>query len=111
MQKVDENGALCLKEWQPEMTTHIVVDSCLTYADVLKVLKIKAVPDHIIVVKDNYPSDCLHYRRILDHTQFMYEVAGQGIPPPPPVGPSPYETPQSLQIKAKENAMQENSRR
>jgi DNA polymerase IV len=112
MEKVDENGAVCLKEWQPEWITHILVDRSLNYEDVLKALKVEDIPDHIIVVNDNYPSDCLKFKRIVDPAQWMYEVPGQETPktaenPQTPAGSSRPAQSESLQVKARRDVVLE----
>lgn len=35
--------------------------------------------DHIVVVNENYPGDCLHFHRILDATQPVYAVPGRPL--------------------------------
>jgi DNA polymerase IV len=112
MEKVDENGAVCLKEWQPEWITHILVDRSLKYADVLKALKVEDIPDHIVVVNDNYPSDCLKFQRIVDPAQWMYEVPGQETSKTPtipqtPAGPSLPPPAQTSQVKARRDVVLE----
>ncbi|KAA8908452.1 hypothetical protein FN846DRAFT_945182 [Sphaerosporella brunnea] len=94
MESFHEHGACILKEWDPNWVTHILVDSSwnLDYAEVLKDLKTSSVPDHIIVVLDIYPSDCIKYRRLVDHKQFMYDVPRT---PTAPASPPPLSLPQS----------------
>jgi len=76
--------------------THIIADRHLQYKNVLNHLKVDEIPvsngnsfimflgylckylqDNIKVVNEQYPGDCLHYRRILDTTQPIYEVPGK----------------------------------
>jgi len=63
------------------------------------------IPDNVVIVKENYPGDCMQYRRILDHAQDMYQIPGRE---PEPVE-VPSESPESLQIKEK-NRIQETQR-
>ncbi|KAH8148680.1 uncharacterized protein LAJ45_07391 [Morchella importuna] len=103
VQKADEHGGFCLKEWREQDITHIIVDSKLKYSDVLKSLRREFIPDHIAIVNDTYISDCLAFARILNHDQFQYKVAGQPsttensflLPQPhsPPLSSTPSETP------------------
>ena len=41
--KAQERGALWVKEWQADVT-HVIVDNTLNYSDVLKYLKLSAMP-------------------------------------------------------------------
>ena len=79
--------------------THVIVDRHLQYKNVLNILKVDEIPvsndilihtkflgylckslqDNIKVVNEHYPGDCLHYRRILDTTQPIYEVPGKPV--------------------------------
>jgi DNA polymerase IV len=43
IRKAQERGALWVKEWRDGIT-HVVVDRGLTYADVIKYLKVTALP-------------------------------------------------------------------
>ncbi|KAI5839794.1 hypothetical protein DFP73DRAFT_560279 [Morchella snyderi] len=77
VQKADEHGGFCLKEWREQDITHIIVDSKLKYSDVLKSLRREFIPDHIAIVNDTYISDCLAFARVLNHDQLQYKVIGQ----------------------------------
>lgn len=77
--------------------THIIADRHLQYKNVLNHLKVdkisvsngilihfkfwrylcKSLQDNIKVVNEHYPGDCLHFGRILDTTQPIYEVSGK----------------------------------
>ncbi|TGZ76881.1 hypothetical protein EX30DRAFT_356526 [Ascodesmis nigricans] len=102
-----QNGARCVNISE---ITHLVVDKVCSYEDVLRCLKLDTLPvgcyfdcrlvrelmrfqEHIHVVKEDYPSDCLYHRRILDPKQKS--------PAPKEVAKSPLEQakPSSLQIK------------
>ncbi|KAF8252273.1 hypothetical protein K440DRAFT_658095 [Wilcoxina mikolae CBS 423.85] len=102
VQRAHEHGAFCASGLFvdcEQAITHIVVDSNFKYTDILKALGLDRIPAHIIVVKDTYPSDCLQYRRIVDHAQSIYVVPGRERSATP-AEPSAHSTPGSLQIKA-----------
>lgn len=73
---------------------------CLAALDFARLLTVLS-QEHIIVVKDSYPGDCLQYRRIVDHTQSIYVVPGQEKKPATPEEPPVESAPASLQIKAR----------
>ncbi|KAL7273203.1 phosphoglycerate kinase [Rhizina undulata] len=89
VEKAHEYGSFCLKEWREKNVTHVIVDKGFNYADVLKYLKLDSIPEHIIVVNEDYPGDCLHFGRIVDYNQPIYKVNGHSPPPPPNIGKSP----------------------
>ncbi|RPB28455.1 hypothetical protein L211DRAFT_833419 [Terfezia boudieri ATCC MYA-4762] len=77
--KAIEYGAVCSNDWANDEITHIIADRHLQYKNVLNILKVAEIPDNIKVVNEHYPGDCLHYRRILDTTQPIYEVPGKPV--------------------------------
>ncbi|KAI5819758.1 hypothetical protein BZA77DRAFT_303463 [Pyronema omphalodes] len=85
IQRAHEHGAFCISgsfsETQ-QAVTHIIADSGFKYSDILQAIGQESIPDHIIIVKDNFPSDCIQFRRILDHKQYMYLVPGRPIAAP-----------------------------
>ncbi|KAF8534376.1 hypothetical protein BDD12DRAFT_809407 [Trichophaea hybrida] len=113
VQRAHEHGAFCASGLFvdcEEAITHIVVDSNFKYTDILKALGLDSIPAHIIVVKDTYPSDCLQYRRIVDHAQSIYVVPDRERSATP-AEPSMHSAPGSLQIKAQAtDAVQETPR-
>lgn len=72
-------GASWRKEWSEDVT-HVIVDKHIDYSLVLKYLKLKAIPSNVALVMENYPSECISYRTILDakHPQFKMK----GFSPP-----------------------------
>ncbi|KAF8458968.1 hypothetical protein BGX38DRAFT_1150883 [Terfezia claveryi] len=77
--KAIEYGAVCSNDWANDEITHIIADRHLQYKNVLNILKVAEIPDNIKVVNEHYPGDCLHYRRVLDTTQPIYEVPGKPV--------------------------------
>jgi len=70
-----EYGARFVHPWTTgEGVTHIIVDSDMQYEDVLKHVKLKEIPDEIIVVNQRYPSDCISNQILVDPKQKLYEV-------------------------------------
>ncbi|KAI5788161.1 putative DNA polymerase POL4, partial [Pyronema domesticum] len=83
VQRAHEHGAFCISgsfEETQKAVTHIIADSSFEYPDILQAIGQKSLPDHIIIVKDNFPSDCIQFRRILDHKQYMYLIPGRPAP-------------------------------
>ncbi|KAK3672535.1 hypothetical protein LTR78_007585 [Recurvomyces mirabilis] len=75
MMKALEYGATWQKDWS-EHVTHVVVDKQLDYAMVLKEVKAAALPEHVIVVSENYPADCISFRLMMDPKQKRFQVKG-----------------------------------
>ncbi|TVY46113.1 DNA polymerase lambda, partial [Lachnellula subtilissima] len=80
--KAKEYGA----KWTTELEdgiTHIIVDTSLTYQHIMtylkETLKIQALPKGAILVNEDYPIDCIAFRRILDSNQDKYAVKGSII--------------------------------
>lgn len=71
--KAQEYGATWAREITPEVT-HIVVEKPLTYEDVMDFLKVETLPEGVIMVKDDYPIDCIKLRSVLDPLQERYAV-------------------------------------
>ncbi|GAB7348560.1 hypothetical protein MBLNU459_g6950t1 [Dothideomycetes sp. NU459] len=71
--KAIEYGATWQRDWNSSVT-HIILDSNLRY-DHIK-MKVKHIPDHVIVVDEGYPADCIKYRLLLDPSQKHYQVKG-----------------------------------
>lgn len=77
--KAKEYGAKWTTELEDDVT-HIVVDNSLTYEHIMKylkeTLKVQALPKGAIFVNEDYPIDCIAFRRILDAKQDKYAVKG-----------------------------------
>ncbi|TVY53398.1 DNA polymerase lambda, partial [Lachnellula cervina] len=77
--KAKEYGAKWTTELEDDVT-HIVVDNSLTYEHIMKylkeTLKVQALPKRAIFVNEDYPIDCIAFRRILDAKQDKYAVKG-----------------------------------
>ncbi|KAI5850990.1 hypothetical protein BZA05DRAFT_55939 [Tricharina praecox] len=114
IQRASEHGAFCLNSWRADAVTHIVVDRTYNWSQLLSLVNAE-IPDNVIIVKENYPGDCMQYRRILDHTQEMYQITGRVSKPGPELVPEPElaeimnEPPLSLRIKER-NRVQETQR-
>ncbi|GAB7361006.1 hypothetical protein MBLNU230_g1049t1 [Neophaeotheca triangularis] len=68
-------GATWQKDWSPHVT-HVVVDSNMDYALLMKYLKLEKLPEGVILVNENFPPECISYRSLLDPTQFQFRVKG-----------------------------------
>ncbi|KAI7475093.1 DNA polymerase beta-like protein [Hortaea werneckii] len=78
--KAIEFGATWQKDWNPS-ATHVVVDKAIDYNLLLRFLKIDRLPEHIVLVSENYPASCVSYRAILDARQSQFRVKGAPEPP------------------------------
>ncbi|QDS74610.1 hypothetical protein FKW77_008604 [Venturia effusa] len=75
IRKAMEYGATFVHPWTTgEGVTHIIVDAEMQYEDVLKHVKLEEVPDHITIVNQRYPSDCISNQILVDPKQKLYEV-------------------------------------
>ncbi|EFR00399.1 DNA polymerase lambda [Nannizzia gypsea CBS 118893] len=54
--------------------THIVAEKRLNYEDVVEYLQVSSVPEKIILVNENYPSECIMNRRILDASNPRFQI-------------------------------------
>ncbi|KAM5439126.1 putative DNA-directed DNA polymerase [Microsporum canis] len=59
-----------------DSVTHIVVEKRLNYEDVIKYLQVPSVPTDVILVNENYPSECIMNRRILDASSPRFQIKG-----------------------------------
>ncbi|KAF8475599.1 putative DNA polymerase POL4 [Kalaharituber pfeilii] len=102
--KAVEYGAICSNDWANDDVTHIVADRHFEYKHILQYLKIDSISDHIAVVNEKYPGDCLHFHRLLDTAQPIYAVPGRATvqraqPPPASEPEAAIDVSSSLQIK------------
>ena len=66
VQKARERGAEWIKEWNPSVITHVVIDLEIPGRDLLKYMKLDAFPDHIVVVNERYPGECMRFGRMIE---------------------------------------------
>lgn len=70
-----EYGAKFIHPWaNGEGVNYIIVDSEMQYEDVLKHVNMDEVPDHITVVNQRYPSDCISNQILVNPRQKLYDV-------------------------------------
>lgn len=70
-----EYGAKFVHPWTSgEGVSHIIVDSEMQYEDVLKHVNMEELPDHITIVNQRYPSDCISNQILVDPNQKLYDV-------------------------------------
>lgn len=75
IRKAMEYGAKFIHPWTGgEGVSHIIVDSEMQYEDVLKHVKVEELPEHIAVVNQRYPSDCISNQILVDPNQKLYDV-------------------------------------
>lgn len=70
--KARQHGANWVHE--ASKATHIIVDKNLEYHDITGIIADKQ--ETAIVVTEDYPIDCLRYKRLLNATQKMYQIKG-----------------------------------
>lgn len=85
--KAREYGA----EWTRQIgeATHVVVDRPLVYADIRGVLGALPAGSEAAVVNEDFPLDCIKFRRVLNPHQVKYQISGypqkaQDAPAPAP---------------------------
>lgn len=72
-----EHGATWVKDWNSgEGISHVIVDSDLTYAEIMKWLKLDQLPSELVLVNEQWPMDCIKFRFLVRPGQMMYEVKG-----------------------------------
>ncbi|KAK6531353.1 hypothetical protein TWF281_008161 [Arthrobotrys megalospora] len=106
IEKAKEYGATVLFEYSPQVT-HIIVDNDLKYHEVLEFLKLTVVPTDIAVTNPKWPGDCIRYAKLVNHSDFWYQVPGcptesqQNIIPPdsPTLDTPPSPSSSSLKVQ------------
>ncbi|KAI7067936.1 hypothetical protein KC352_g42873, partial [Hortaea werneckii] len=104
--KAIEFGATWQKDWN-QSVTHVVVDKAIDYNLLLRFLKLDRLPEHVVLVSENYPASCVSYRAILDARQGQFRVKGapeplKTIEPIRGLPQSSAESDKSLQLKPAE---------
>lgn len=96
-------GATWQRDWS-DCVTHVILDKTMDYAMLLKFLKKDCLPDAVVTVNESWPSECIAYRALLDHTRPQFKVSGaasaapkQALTVQPPVSSAGSET--SLKLK------------
>ncbi|EON96909.1 putative dna polymerase protein [Phaeoacremonium minimum UCRPA7] len=88
--------------------THVIVDKPLRYADLEPVLGPVKGDDSLTLVSEEYPLDCIQFRRLLNANQFRYQIPGcpktpsaekDAVPGPPA---SSQKSDKSLELKARQ---------
>lgn len=77
--KALEYGATWQKEWN-DTITHVIMDRAMSYDLLTRYLKIDGVPLGVIIVSENYPSECLSYRSLVDPRHPRVRVKGYSWP-------------------------------
>ncbi|GAE00218.1 DNA polymerase POL4, putative [Paecilomyces variotii No. 5] len=73
IRKAQEYGAVWETKWGDNIS-HVIVDKDLLYEDVLKFFKLDHFPAHIALVTEDYPSECIKFRSILNTTHSRFQV-------------------------------------
>ncbi|KAJ9204158.1 hypothetical protein DTO021D3_3882 [Paecilomyces variotii] len=73
IRKAQEYGAVWATKWGDSIS-HVIVDKDLLFEDVLKFLKLDAFPANIALVTEDYPSECIKFRSLLNTTQSRFRV-------------------------------------
>jgi DNA polymerase IV len=77
--KALEHGAGWEKDFN-ENVTHIIMDKTTEFGLLLKYLKRDSIPPAIAVVNEDYPAECLTYRRVLNPWKVPFKVKGYTMP-------------------------------
>ncbi|KAF9889200.1 hypothetical protein FE257_007513 [Aspergillus nanangensis] len=80
IQRAQEYGALWARAWRDDVT-HVIVDKGLTFQDVLKHLKLDALPADIALLDESYPSECIKFRSLLSTTHARFRISGMSVAP------------------------------
>lgn len=85
--------------------THVVAEKRFNYKEVMTyltpIIKANSLPPTIILVNEDYPMDCIQFKRFLDPFQERYAVAAAESEDIPRASEElPPDSPQSLQIKS-----------
>ncbi|PQE06356.1 hypothetical protein CJF32_00002048 [Rutstroemia sp. NJR-2017a WRK4] len=102
-----EHGAIWTTTWTNKIT-HLIVDNDLTRKDVLTYLKLNSLPPQVIMVNEEYLSDCFVQRRVMNSLLKKYQVkdpdagAAKQMAPPPPASEN---SDSSLQLKAPQSKL------
>ncbi|KAK3076000.1 hypothetical protein LTR53_000177 [Teratosphaeriaceae sp. CCFEE 6253] len=90
MLKAIEYGATWQRDWNDNVT-HVIADKMYDYATLLKFLKLDRLPEKVVVVAENYPSDCIGVRTVLNPQHRRFHVKSH---------PQPNEPKQLFQVAA-----------
>ena len=69
-----EYGGTWIQEWKPEAITHVILDGGLTFQHLRDGLMLDAIPEHLVIVNESFPADCIEFGLMVRPTQWMYEV-------------------------------------
>ncbi|KAI5207423.1 DNA polymerase beta-like protein [Aureobasidium subglaciale] len=67
-----------------DTVTHIVTDHGYNFEQLLKYLKLEELPAGVVLVKENYPSSCMEFLKLVDPTGVQFVVKGYKPPAPVP---------------------------
>ncbi|KAF7719400.1 Uncharacterized protein PECH_004895 [Penicillium ucsense] len=101
IQRAREYGAQWATEWIDSIT-HVVMDKDLTWSDLAKFLGLEYLPEHMVMVNEIYPSECIRFRSVLSPEQKRFLVDGvkaQDVSTENPSKPSEPSPSSSLVLK------------
>lgn len=75
-------GATWQRDWSDHVT-HAVLDRTMNHAMLLKFIKKDSLPTGVVIVNENWPSECIAYRALLDVTKPQFKVLGAPVVAPP----------------------------
>ncbi|EME49265.1 hypothetical protein DOTSEDRAFT_76625 [Dothistroma septosporum NZE10] len=73
--KAVEHGAMWEKDWSTAIT-HVILDKSMDLNQVHMFLRLKKLPDRVVVVPEHYTAECLSYKTLLDPLQSRFLVKG-----------------------------------
>ena len=71
--KAIQFGATWQRDWNND-ATHVILDKSLGFSALIKYLKLESFPEHVIMVRENYPADCIAYRALINPKLPLYAV-------------------------------------
>ncbi|CAG8129532.1 unnamed protein product [Penicillium salamii] len=75
IQRAQEYGARWSREWADDIT-HAILDKGLQVNDLRGHLRMGDLPTNVVIVNETYPSECIQFRSVLNHSQVRFRVEG-----------------------------------
>ncbi|CAG8362470.1 unnamed protein product [Penicillium salamii] len=75
IQRAQEYGARWSRERADDIT-HVILDKGLQVNDLRGHLRMEEFPTNVVIVNETYPSECIQFRSVLNHSQVRFRVEG-----------------------------------
>ncbi|EQL29034.1 hypothetical protein RJZ56_004632 [Blastomyces dermatitidis] len=73
--KALEFGASRSSTWD-DTVTHVIVDKAISFTDVLKYLRVDALPLSVSLVNESYPTECITFGSLMNASHARFHVSG-----------------------------------